>query len=370
MATSGNLSLTSACERAWDVLVVGAGPAGATCAYQLATAGQRVLLVERSRHPRWKVCGGCLSALGVETLRSIGLGGVLEGGAAPKVTRTVLRAGARRLDLRMGTMVAVSREALDAGLTACAIDAGVDWLDGVVAEIGAEAAGAGLVKLRRGDEVGCARAGVIVDARGLRPSGGTRAGRIGLGATVDEGGRCPGAHELTMCVGQGGYIGRVRLGDGRMNWGAAVDPRLTREFGAVQALARLWESCGLDACELPTSWRGTPRLSQRRTAQEGRIVRIGDAGGYVEPITGEGMSWAIASGVACAEAIADGGVARGEWGARSARLLGRRKRRCALVSRAVRAPAAVGACLAAGALMPALSGSLARLSIGDRGYAS
>jgi flavin-dependent dehydrogenase len=42
----------------YDAIVVGAGPAGSTCAYRLATAGASVLLLDRARFPREKPCGG------------------------------------------------------------------------------------------------------------------------------------------------------------------------------------------------------------------------------------------------------------------------------------------------------------------------
>ena len=55
-------------RRLWDVVVVGAGPAGAVVARELALAGATVLLVDRRRFPRNKVCGGCLSARTVAQL--------------------------------------------------------------------------------------------------------------------------------------------------------------------------------------------------------------------------------------------------------------------------------------------------------------
>ncbi|MGH7166538.1 MAG: FAD-dependent monooxygenase, partial [Nitrospiraceae bacterium] len=47
--------------KAYDVVVVGLGPAGSTAAYQLGRAGLSVLGLEKHRHPRYKVCGGGLS---------------------------------------------------------------------------------------------------------------------------------------------------------------------------------------------------------------------------------------------------------------------------------------------------------------------
>jgi flavin-dependent dehydrogenase len=43
----------------WDAVVIGAGPAGAMAARELALLGGRILLVERKRFPRWKICGAC-----------------------------------------------------------------------------------------------------------------------------------------------------------------------------------------------------------------------------------------------------------------------------------------------------------------------
>ena len=48
-------------EKTWDVCIVGAGPAGSTCAYYLARAGLEVLLLERHRFPRDKICGEGIS---------------------------------------------------------------------------------------------------------------------------------------------------------------------------------------------------------------------------------------------------------------------------------------------------------------------
>lgn len=58
----------------WDVIVVGAGPAGALAARQLATQQLKVLLVEKQAFPRWKVCGSCLNGHALKSLESAGLG--------------------------------------------------------------------------------------------------------------------------------------------------------------------------------------------------------------------------------------------------------------------------------------------------------
>ena len=58
----------------WPAVVVGAGPAGAAAAIALATRGHRVLLADRYRHPRDKVCGDGLIPDALRALERLGLG--------------------------------------------------------------------------------------------------------------------------------------------------------------------------------------------------------------------------------------------------------------------------------------------------------
>jgi len=66
----------------WDVVVVGAGLAGALAAHGLARRGVRVLLVEQRLFPRWKVCGACLSPQALAALDGAGLAGLVVGQGA------------------------------------------------------------------------------------------------------------------------------------------------------------------------------------------------------------------------------------------------------------------------------------------------
>ena len=61
-------------QDSWDVVVLGAGPAGAIAARQFAHQGHCVLLVEKSQFPRFKVCGGCLGGAALDVLEDLGLG--------------------------------------------------------------------------------------------------------------------------------------------------------------------------------------------------------------------------------------------------------------------------------------------------------
>jgi flavin-dependent dehydrogenase len=163
---------------------------------------------------------------------------------------------------------------------------------------------------------------------GLRCGGIVRPGsRIGLGATLPatvatqpcRGGKesplvaPPAAGELVMAVGRGGYCGIVRLEDGRLDVAAAVDRRLVAAAGgpaaAIAAILASAAAGGVTAALLAAvrsaAVRATPPLT--RTAPlvcgGGRVFRVGDAAGYVEPFTGEGMGWALSAARILAAAL-------------------------------------------------------------------
>lgn len=221
------------------------------------------------------------------------------------------------------------------------------------------------------------RAGVVIDASGLRgqrvdESRISPRARIGLGLTTTAA-RCASG-ELTMAVARSGYLGRVALPDGRVDFAAAVQPAFVRANASpTAALRAIWRSAGLDERDVPDGpWRGTPALTRSRDAQDGRILRVGDAAGYVEPFTGEGMSWALhaasnitADAVACIER----GPSASNWPRTLHALLASRHRRCRAVSLAVRSPGLVSIGVRAASLVPALGAAGASRLSGARGLA-
>ena len=65
--------LSSIGDRNWDVVIIGAGPAGAIAAVHLADAGHQVLLLDKDQFPRKKVCGDGLLADAVKCIDSVGI---------------------------------------------------------------------------------------------------------------------------------------------------------------------------------------------------------------------------------------------------------------------------------------------------------
>ena len=295
----------------WDAVVVGAGPAGALTSRELALGGARVLLVDRSVFPRWKVCGGCLSAGGLRVLEEVGLGELAgELGALP-LRRLVLASGTRRARLGLDGSVAVSRTALDQGLVDAATNAGVSFRPGWRAGSTRLDGEVRLLSLRRGNEVIEVETRVVVDATGLgaginggesSPSWVEPGSRVGLGAVFDGTAAPVFAGHLDMTVGRAGYVGLVRLETGQLNVAAAVDADRLRASSPAEVIEEiLGESRRPNLVGQPVQgWRGTPALTRRSSAGDRRVFRVGDSSGYVEPFTGEGMCWALGAARALA----------------------------------------------------------------------
>src|SRR5688572_6379639 len=109
------------------VAIIGAGPAGCTAAILLARAGGwHVTLVEQHRFPRDKVCGECLSALGIDVLERHGLATPLQHLGPVQLTKTTLVApdGTEATVTLPRPMLGLSRRAMDQALAAEAVRAG------------------------------------------------------------------------------------------------------------------------------------------------------------------------------------------------------------------------------------------------------
>jgi flavin-dependent dehydrogenase len=236
------------------------------------------------------------------------------------------------------------------------------------------------VHIRRGAECASVAGSVVVAASGL--SGGAfslggneesdpslAAARIGAGATSSNGPAEYGLGVLFMAIAAGGYVGLVRLPDGRLNIAAAFDrDLLSATGGAGKAAAAVLSAAGLPAIDgiesLP--WKGTLPLTSKPSARAlERVFAIGDAAGYVEPFTGEGISWALTGGLAvtpfvqAAVAAWDGSL-MAQWERCYSLVIARSQRTCGLLARLLRRPLVVRSTIALLEQIPAAAAPLVR----------
>jgi flavin-dependent dehydrogenase len=311
MRIAATLSAADAAHDLWDVAVVGAGPAGAICAQELARQGVRVLLVDRSEFPRSKVCGGCLSQRGLGVLKRIGLGELPARLGAIDLTEVKLFAGGHCavVDWRAG--VALSRESLDAELVTSAISDGACFLPGTTARLQPAEGDFRELLLGQAENSFAVRARVVIAADGLGGSLTAHSGdpaatiasgsRIGAGCTFESAEAAISEGTVFMSCGRAGYVGLVRLEDGRLNCAAALDRDAVQRLGGpANAAAMVIQEAGLRVPDglVAATWRGTPGLTRRRRVWGERLLMIGDSAGYREPFTGEGMGWAMESALA------------------------------------------------------------------------
>jgi geranylgeranyl reductase family protein len=290
----------------FDVLVVGAGPAGSATAIHLARGGARVLLADRASFPRDKPCGGGLTG---RALRRIPVD------PTPVVERSV-----DRFALRLGygssfsrthseTVIAMTqRRRLDAFLASAAADAGADFRenakvdaieldpDGVTATVGGNRVHAKVCVGADGANGVVARAAEVETniIHGVALEGNVPLSALDIPhlerTAVVELGIVPGGYGWVFPKGD-----HANLGVG--GWGSE-GPRLRVH------LDRLASSYDVNPHEL-TEVRGH-RLPMRRlgaAAQRGQILLVGDAAGLVDPLSGDGMYEAFTSAQLAAEAI-------------------------------------------------------------------
>ncbi len=346
----------------WDALVIGAGPAGSLTALGLARRGCRVLLVDQARFPRSKVCGCCLNGAVVATLHRLGLDHVLDGAAPLRSIRIAVRTQSADLALRQS--LALGRDVLDTRLATAAENAGAEFLPGVVAKLGAAHADHREV-IVNGQPV---RSRIVILASGLagspvQPEPGSR---IGAG-TVFAAEAAPdffAPGTIFMATARHGYVGLVRVEDDRLDVAAAFDSAFVKEKGGPgPAAAVILREVGWPMPQGTTEfhWKGTPALTRRAVCPAShRLFLVGDAAGYVEPFTGEGIGWALTSAAAlapiAARAIACWDDRRlRDWQATHRNLLGRRQGRCRLVARVLRSPRLCGLAIRSLALFPSLA---------------
>ena len=311
----------------YDAIVVGAGPAGSALAAGLARDGARVLLLEHAHHPRPKACAEYASPMIAEELVRIGIPEVSwscdavaltgmdihAGGHVARITyadrrgpRTAWGLDRRRFDSLLATHAAASGAEVREGTRAVGL---VDERDRII--------GARIRDTASGHER-TILSDWVIGADGARSTTARLLGverpvrfprRLGLvahyrsdAALIDHG---------EMHVGRGWYVGLAPTPDGELNVGMAL-PMTDGTSSAVSRFAAAIDGLPAVARRLAHSERlspirGASPIGHRVSNVAGRgWMLIGDAAGFVDPFTGEGIHRALRSARAAANAFRAG----------------------------------------------------------------
>jgi len=312
-----------------DVLIAGAGPAGASLAVMLGRAGLTVELYDAQRFPREKPCGEGVMPSGVAVLERLGLLEAVGGRRLPGVRyhgfgRTAETTFTPSTDSVPVTMLAQRRLRLDDALVAAArATPGVRVFEDAAVE-GAAIEGGRAVGLRVGGEV--RRAGLVVGADGLksrvRRSLGLdgprrRSARMGMRAHYRLAAGRPAPDRLEIFIGAGHELYVAALPDGEVLVAALADgPALEGHARAALARwiaghARLAEL--LDGALPLTDVAGrAPVAGRARVGFAPGAVLLGDAASATDPLTAGGLAHALVTAERLAthvpRALAEGDV--------------------------------------------------------------
>jgi flavin-dependent dehydrogenase len=295
---------------AYDLIVAGGGPAGTSTAITAARLGARVLLLERGRLPREKVCGEFVSPEALGLLHSLlGSGEVAPAllAGAPRIRQARVFAGEQCLEFPLPEAAAsVSRFELDAALWHAAETAGVEARQAVsVQKI--DQNGAFSVATSQGTFA----AKSVVDASGrwsnldpaeLRPAPSRHGPWLGLKAHFTEERTAPSAD---LYLFEGGYCGVQPARDGQLNVCAMVRSDRARSLPEVFPLSPPLRERSRDWRQVTDAVVTAPLVFRAPRCLRAGVLLAGDAAGFLDPFAGDGISAALHSGKLAAQALAD-----------------------------------------------------------------
>ncbi|HVD28613.1 MAG TPA: geranylgeranyl reductase family protein, partial [Mycobacteriales bacterium] len=333
------MSGTTTEQSAADVVVVGAGPAGSSAAYWLASAGLDVAVLEKSAFPREKVCGDGLTPRGVQALEDMGIdtspaaGWVRHKGLRVHGGGQVVEVDWPHLEHWPAYSLVRRRSELDAQLAHHAQAAGARLNTGVtVTDPELDEAGRVVgVHTRTGPDKqpGSWRAKLVVSADGLsgrlakslglvrredRPLGVAVRRYVHTRRTDDD--YLDISFDLSAdgptTSSMPGYGWVFGMGDGTANVGFGLLDTRRGDGGDHREVLRQWlatfpaeDQLDEEHAVTPLRGAGLPMALHRGPAYSRGLLLAGDSAGTVNPFNGEGISYAMETGRMAAETAAD-----------------------------------------------------------------
>ncbi len=287
----------------FDILIVGAGPAGAACAAFCARRGLKTLVVEKAVFPRDKVCGDCLNPSCWPVLDRLGVSDRVLALPHSKLAEVeFISIGGRSVKFPLKASargeIAVKRSLFDRALLQHAIESGAEVRQGEA--VTAVEKG---WKVRVGDEVIESRILVAANGRnssvarmlGLLPA--SRKDRVALQTHIPA--PCGFGERVVLRFLPAGYCGFGTVGDGLLTLCLVGKP------SGIPALKK-WAEANFGVSQTHEWQTIAPLARDPVPAAAENLFLVGDTARVVEPFTGEGIYYALASAELAAKHICEG----------------------------------------------------------------
>ena len=312
----------------FDIVVVGGGPAGTSAAIRLATAGRKVLLIEKAKFPRHKLCGEFVSPECLRHFVELGIDQDVYEQHAPKITKTVFYSVRGRslvisnklLAAERRHSIGLSRSMMDDLLIERAVDVGVDVRTETMLREPTirNGAFAGLELRTKNDDIYSVHAPIAIDATGrgrilarlLEKTQSKKAPLIAFKTHLRKSTIEQGACEIYSYPG--GYGGCTEIEGGLQNLCFVANANLVRNIGAIpeKAVREIVMTNSraknvLGQVEFVGDWYAVPisRFGRESLFPFRGVITIGDAAAFIDPFTGSGIALALESAKLASEAI-------------------------------------------------------------------